>query len=306
MGDFSYEILDLLAKYENDTEAALSGETDPKCLYAFSPLRENLFEWIEFEKTDRVLQIGSDYGSFTGLFSARAGEVVVLDSHDENLEVNRIRYGQRGNVRYVSGELLEMGRIAAGASRGVGTLQGAGEAESCPPVPAFREYKPVSGADEDIHAVMEQPFDYVIMAGVFELYKKEEAGALLKAAAGFLKPGGTLFAAAENESGARYWMGAEPFAVSFLEKEYRELFSGLEEQPGGEFTMYYPVPDYRYPAAIYSDDYLPEPGEVSNVSARLDGPGVRLGSEEEAMARACRDGVFPKFSNSFLGAFKRG
>lgn len=294
MGDFSYEILDLLAKYENDTEAALSGETDPKCLYAFSPLRENLFEWIELEKTDRVLQIGSDYGSFTGILAARAGEVVVLDSRDENLEVNRLRHGQRGNVRYVSGELLEMGRMDAG------------ETGKCPPAPAFREYKPVSGDGEDIHAVMEQPFDYVFMAGVFELYKKEEAGALLKAAAGFLKPGGTLFAAAENESGARYWMGAEPFAVSFLEKEYRELFSDLAKQPGGEFTMYYPVPDYRYPAAIYSDDYLPEPGEVSNVSARLDGPGVRLGSEEEAMARACRDGVFPKFSNSFLGAFKRG
>lgn len=39
--DASYEILDLMARYENDTEAALKAETSPECLYAFSPLREN-------------------------------------------------------------------------------------------------------------------------------------------------------------------------------------------------------------------------------------------------------------------------
>ena len=89
MKDYSYELLDLLEKYKGDAEAALRGETSPWCLYAFSPLRENLFEWLEIGKKDRVLQVGSDYGSCTGLFAERAGEVVVLDPLDENLEVNR-------------------------------------------------------------------------------------------------------------------------------------------------------------------------------------------------------------------------
>ena len=91
MKDYSYELLDLLEKYKGDAEAALRGETSPWCLYAFSPLRENLFEWLEIGKKDRVLQVGSDYGSCTGLFAERAGEVVVLDPLDENLEVNRKR-----------------------------------------------------------------------------------------------------------------------------------------------------------------------------------------------------------------------
>ena len=43
MKDYSYELLDLLEKYKGDAEAALRGETSPWCLYAFSPLRENLF-----------------------------------------------------------------------------------------------------------------------------------------------------------------------------------------------------------------------------------------------------------------------
>ena len=73
MKDYSYELLDLLEKYKGDAEAALRGETSPWCLYAFSPLRENLFEWLEIGKKDRVLQVGSDYGSCTGLFAERAG-----------------------------------------------------------------------------------------------------------------------------------------------------------------------------------------------------------------------------------------
>ena len=99
MKDYSYELLDLLEKYKGDAEAALRGETSPWCLYAFSPLRENLFEWLEIGKRDRVLQVGSDYGSCTGLFAERAGEVVVLDPLDEDLEVNRKRHGEKENLR---------------------------------------------------------------------------------------------------------------------------------------------------------------------------------------------------------------
>ncbi len=282
MSDHSYEILDLLAKYDNNVEAALEKENSPVCLYAFSPLRENLFEWVELEKGARVLQIGSDYGSYTGILSEKAGEVVVLDDRDENLEVNRLRHGRRGNVAYAAGNLLS------------------GDPSS------FREYKAPADRTEKGEELFGRPFDYVFMAGVFDRYKKEEAKPLLQKAAGMLKPGGKLFAAAENEAGVRYWMGADRLSGSFLEAEYRELFHALKEQLGGEFTMYYPLPDYRYPAVIYSDEYLPSPGEISNISARLDGPGLRLGNEEEAMAKACQNGIFPKFANSFLGMYRRG
>ena len=45
-----------------------------------------------------------------------------------------------------------------------------------------------------------------------DVYKRQ----VLKAAAGLLKPEGTLYFAAENAAGVRYWMGAERFDVSFL------------------------------------------------------------------------------------------
>ena len=286
MNDFSYEILDLLKKYENDTNAALAGETCPQCLYAFSPLRENLFEWVEFEPNSRVLEIGSDYGAVTGILAKQAGQVVVLDPRDENLEVNRIRHGSLGNIRYVSGDLLH----AASAIPGTG----------------FKEYRPKTDDGKTAEDLMKTPFDYVVIGSFLGLPSKEEAVRLLRAAADLVKPGGTLFAAAENELGVRYWMGAERLTPSFLEVEFRELFETLRAEHGGSFTMYYPVPDYRYPVTVYSDLYLPQTGDVTNISARLDGPGFWFGSEEEAMTKACRNGSFTKFANSFLGVWEKG
>jgi SAM-dependent methyltransferase len=278
MNDFSYDILDLLKKYDNDTNAALAGENCPQCLYAFSPLRENLFEWVEFEPDARILQIGSDYGSFTGILAERVKEVVVLDPRDENLEVNRIRHGERENVIYVRGDLRDQVQ--------------------------WKVYKPKLEADAK--EIMCQPFDYIVLGGFLMECKKEEAIGLLREAADYLKPGGVMLAAVENETGVRYWMGAPKQENSYLEPEFRSLFEELKKTWGGNFTMYYPVPDYRYPVAVYSDHYLPETGDVTNISKRYDGPGFWFGSEEEAMAKACQNGMFTKFNNSFLGVWEKG
>ena len=278
MNDFSYDILDLLKKYDHDTNAALAGENCPQCLYAFSPLRENLFEWVEFEPDARILQIGSDYGSFTGILAERVKEVVVLDPRDENLEVNRIRHGERENVIYVRGDLRDQVQ--------------------------WKVYKPK--LDADAKEIMCQPFDYIVLGGFLMECKKEEAIGLLREAADYLKPGGVMLAAVENETGVRYWMGAPKQENSYLEPEFRSLFEELKKTWGGSFTMYYPVPDYRYPVAVYSDHYLPETGDVTNISKRYDGPGFWFGSEEEAMAKACQNGMFTKFNNSFLGVWEKG
>lgn len=309
MNDFSYDILDLLKKYDNDINAALAGENSPQCLYAFSPLRENLIEWVEFEPAARVLQIGSDYGSFTGILAERAGEVVVLDPRDENLEVNRIRHGERVNVTYVRGDLRdqvqwkkeELAKLKA-ESDGNSAIGVAGRNAEL-----FKVYKPKSGAvSGDIKDIMFRPFDYIVLGGFLMDCKKEEASELLHEAADYLKPGGVMLAAVENETGVRYWMGAPKQENSYLESEFRSLFEELTKTWGGNFTMYYPVPDYRYPVAVYSDHYLPETGDVTNISKRYDGPGFWFGSEEEAMAKACQNGMFTKFNNSFLGVWEKG
>ena len=101
-------------------------------------------------------------------------------------------------------------------------------------------------------------------------------------------------------------MGARHTEEAFLEAEFRGLFEELKAAHGGDYLIYYPVPDYRYPVTLYSDAYLPKTGDVTNISARLDGPGFWFGSEEEAMAKACQNGEFTKFANSFLGVWEKG
>lgn len=311
MNDFSYDILDLLKKYDNDINAALAGEKDPRCLYAFSPLRENLFEWVEFEPDARILQVGSDYGSYTGLLAERAGEVVVLDPLDENLEVNYLRHGAQKNVRFVRGNLLldmQEAKTAAEKRKKENSENGA-VSVFVRNEKNYKEYRPRNGSvtgSEEMKKLMDSGFDYVVLGGYLTQCKKEEAADLLRAAANLLKSGGTLFAAVENELGVRYIMGAKKPETAFLEVEYRALFEELKETFGGSVTMYYPVPDYRYPVALYSDHYLPQTGDVTNISARLDSAGLLFGNEEELMAKVCQNGMFTKFHNSFLGVWEKG
>ena len=105
MNDISPEIRSLLLKYKGDTKTLLKDNPNLDYLYALSDLRENILEWYEFEPTASLLQVGSDYGALTGLYSRRVGQVTVLDPDKSNLSVNRMRYEARKNIRYVTGDL---------------------------------------------------------------------------------------------------------------------------------------------------------------------------------------------------------
>ncbi|MBR6614435.1 MAG: class I SAM-dependent methyltransferase, partial [Lachnospiraceae bacterium] len=235
-----------------------------------------------------------------------------------------VRHGERDNVMYVRGDLRDQ---IAWKKEEAAKLHEKSEGKDVIGVAGrnadlFKVYKPKAAAgniagnesanncvhagSEAVKAILFRPFDYIIFGGFLSQCKKEDAEELLREAADCLKPGGVMMAAVENETGVRYWMGAEKLENSYLESEFRSLFEELTTTWGGSFTMYYPVPDYRYPVAVYSDHYLPETGDVTNISARYDGPGFWFGSEEEAMAKACQNGMFTKFNNSFLGVWEKG
>lgn len=43
--------------------------------YHLSPLRTNIIDWIPFQKTDKVLEIGSGCGAITGAVAKKAGQI---------------------------------------------------------------------------------------------------------------------------------------------------------------------------------------------------------------------------------------
>ncbi len=103
MKDISYELLDLLKKYGRDREGIgqiLASESRPEVLYALSPMRGDLLEWLECTGQETVLEIGSRYGSFTGVLAEKCAHVTVMDDREENLAVNRERNKDHENVVY--------------------------------------------------------------------------------------------------------------------------------------------------------------------------------------------------------------
>lgn len=105
MSDISPEIRELLKQYHGDTKAILKEYPRLDYLYALSDMRENILEWFDFNADGRLLEVGSGYGALTGLYARRVRSVTVLDPYRPNLEVNRLRHQEYGNITYVEGTL---------------------------------------------------------------------------------------------------------------------------------------------------------------------------------------------------------
>lgn len=291
MKDISYDILDLMEQYgadENGIRAILENGNRPELLLAFSPIRENLVDWLEITKEDRVLEIGSGYGALTGALAWKAGEVWVLDSRLENLEVNKKRHQGTDNIHYQWGN---------------------------PELPE---------AETEGTEIKEQSFDWVFLIGPetreasLGIEKRQSAGAwnrreeekaygvsLLRRAAAMVKPGGRLVTAVPNTNALKLLAGGEAdhqeLALSLA--DLKDIFS--PRILDGETSFYYPLPDYKLPAAIYSDRYLPAKGEIPNLFAEYEKPRYRLFSEEAAYDALCEAGGFPQFANSYLVIWKK-
>ncbi len=105
MNDISPELKKLFVKYNGDTKKLLQENPNLDYLYALSDIRENLLEWYEFDEEGSLLQVESDYGALTNLYSRRVKEVTVLDPDSNNLSFNRLRNEKQGNIRYITGDL---------------------------------------------------------------------------------------------------------------------------------------------------------------------------------------------------------
>lgn len=244
-------------------------------LYHLSPIRENILEWYDFNPDGTALEIGSGCGAITGLLCRKLKHVTCIDLSKRRSEINELK-----NRKYDNFEIL------------VGNF-------------------------EDI--TLEEKFDYVTLIGVLEysiyyLHGSDPFGEMIRRAKDYLKPGGKLIVAIENKYGLKYWAGAR-------EDHTGHMFDGIEnyenvervrtfsrhkleqliKDNGFESTdFYYPVPDYKMPSEIYSDDHLPGPGSIRNSSAAYDRSRYLLFSEDKACDGICEEGMFPEFANSFL------
>lgn len=273
-GDIENELLEAVQKSDNIFDI-LSVHNEWPFLYHLSPIRENILEWYDFNPDGSVLEIGSGCGAITGLLCRKARRVVGIDLSKKRSLINATK-----NQKYDNLEIM------------VGNF-------------------------EDIQ--LEEKFDYVTLIGVLEYaiyYINDENPfeTMLKRVQSFLKPEGKLFIAIENKYGLKYWSGAaEDHTGGYFDgiENYSNVdkvrtFSrkGIEKLlktagfSNNEF--YYPMPDYKLPTEIYSDDYLPGPGTLRNMTVSYDRDRYQFFDEEKAMDALCEDEMFTEFANSFL------
>ena len=128
-----------------------------------------------------------------------------------------------------------------------------------------------------------------------------------------LKKDGQVFIAIENKYGMKYFNGAKEDHTGnafesiegYQTNDVRtfssvQLRNMLKDAGYKDVYFYYPLPDYKFPNVIYSEDYLPKLDGVTNVGHSLDRDRAVLFNEDKALGEAADAGLFEIFANSFL------
>lgn len=143
-------------------------------------------------------------------------------------------------------------------------------------------------------------YDYITMVGTLVAPYEEN----IKAAKSLLKPDGVLIIAAPNSLGLKVWAGVTREHNALSKKALTDLL--LEEQSDSQqVRYYYPMPDYRIPTSIYSDEYLPKKGDLTRVLPAYDYPEYHMMNMGVGFDEVCDAGMFDWYAGSYLVFWSR-
>lgn len=271
-GDIEDELLQICK--EGNIEKALTESNKWPILYHLSEIRENILEWYDFPQNASVLEIGSGCGALTGLLCRKAAKVTCVELSKKRSMINAYRNNYNNLEIYI-------------------------------------------GNFEDIN--LDEKYDYITLIGVFEyapgyINSQTPFEDFLKKIKSMLKPNGKIIIGIENKYGLKYWAGA-------YEDHTGTLFSGLEEYKDFDhvrtFTkdeltkilqkvglsnieFYYPLPDYKLPHMVLSDQHQLNAGDIRNISQLYDNNCFLFFSEDIVIDSLCSNNLFSQFANSFL------
>ena len=276
-GDIEDEILNIV-KTNSEFMNILAKDIRWPILYHLSPQRRNLLEWYNFNKRCNLLEIGAGCGALTGLFCEKVDRVVAVELSRRRAEIIAQRHKDKSNLEIIVGN--------------------------------FNDIK------------LDEKFDYITLIGVLEYAAQytqsgKPHGDFLKKINNCLKPGGVVIIAIENRFGLKYWAGAgedhsgkifdslEDYidtegVVTFSKDELTKL---LQDAGYTRVEFFYPVPDYKMPKQLFSDDKLPFSGELGLIGTcfpAYDKERVTLFNEKLVYNNLIKNNKFDFFANSFL------
>jgi lipopolysaccharide biosynthesis protein/SAM-dependent methyltransferase len=202
--------------------------TDWTSRYHLSPTRANILRPFESLFSGDVLEVGAGCGAITRYLGECGGNVLALEGSPRRAAIARARTRDLENIAVIS-ENFDVFRC-------------------------------------------DNRFDVVVLIGVFEyasmfMSGDRPASRMLEHARSFLKPGGKLIIAIENQLGLKYFAGAPEDHISLpmygIEGRYqpgqpqtygRKALSGLLTDAGfGSIEFLAPFPDYKLPTSIVSE-----------------------------------------------------
>ena len=275
-------ILQLLIQGKSDEEI-VEEVPDSSVFHTFSTARTNILSWYPFREGSTVLEVGAGMGAVTGMLCRQCARVVSIEPSPLRAEICRLRHQKCTNLTVVPATLDSL--------------------------------------DSD------ELFDYVVVVGVLEYAAIGSASPspyvdMLMSLRARLKPDGILLLAIENRFGLKYWCGAQedhtgkPFEG--IDGYRRGAKAGAYETPGvatfdreslsdflryagfSALRYYYPMPDYEFPTAVFSDERLPADEDIRRIKFSYSGNAILVADERELYKDVIKNGVFPFFANSYL------
>lgn len=272
----------ILEKLRNGEKIQDGNLQDGAVFHNFTSCRENLFNWYPFAKNASILEIGAGMGALTGLFCRTCEKVVALEQSTKRADIIRARYREYDNLTVISDDIFK--------------------------------------------AKFEEQFDYIILAGVLEYAAmngdSSSYSKLLQRIKELLKINGKLLLAIENRFGLKYWCGAaedhtavpydgisgyegngfttryESLGVrTFSKNDLQEM---LMAEGFKETRWYYPLPDYKFPSAVFSDEKLPTINDIKAIKWTYPLESELVADEKKLYEEIIANRCFPFFSNSFL------
>ncbi|MBL8039176.1 MAG: glycosyltransferase [Nitrospira sp.] len=255
--------------------------TDWPTEYHLSSGRGNLLRCLKLLSGSRILELGCGCGAITRVLGESGADVTAVEGSVRRATIAAERCRDLSNVRVVADNIASL------------------------------------------HS--DEQYDVVTLIGVLEYSSlfmpgEDPIGACLRKARSFLKEGGTLLIAIENQLGLKYFAGSsedhlgQPFygvgdlygrgtAVTFGRTELRRR---LEESGFKQTEFFYPFPDYKLPQVIVSDRVRSFPAfRVADLLTRISSRDYtrdwRSIFPENLAAQALeRNGLLLDMANSFL------
>lgn len=307
----NYERLLEIVKNEDDLEEYLTrkghapadagevtSEPDYQALYHLSKIRQNVLNWYEFDPAARLLELGAECGALSGLFAERVAEVVAFDSDKDKCAVNRARNIERFSDAEDDAKVTNLyvvsnpEYIAKPEKVNPETKSDKNKSDKT----ADKATKIKSAITKTKNAITRKgsKFDYVTIVGDFTEEK-------LELATEYLKTKGQLIIVVDNKFGLKNWTTeAKPDIIS------KERIVSLTAEKKLKLTAtYYPVPDYKFPLEIYSDQNPPKSGSIRTAAPEFEKDKTLLMDEPTAFSEMIESGRFDEYANSYILIFEK-